>query len=203
MNAPQSPSHGPPQGARQPLPEPSTTPLSGWHCSHYFYRFRRDTLPAVDRSAGREALVAACDPQGDARPERLQTFAISGHKADFAVTMMDPDPMKIEAVHQAIMAGPLGMAIEPVWSFVSMSELSEYVPTVEQYRDRLLAAGAAADSPELAAKVAAYEHRLPMMTEQRLRPEFPIGRQPASIRWARVGSSVRIGSPNLSRGAAA
>lgn len=87
--------------------------------------------------------------------------------------MMDPDPLKIEAIHQAIMAGPLGAAIEPVWSFVSMSELSEYVPTVEQYRDRLIAGGAAADSPELAAKVTAYERRLPMMTEQRLRPEFP------------------------------
>ena len=51
--------------------------------------------------------------------------------------------------------------------------MPSYVPTIEQFRDRLIAGGAEPDSPELAAKVAAYERRLPMMNEQRLRPEFP------------------------------
>lgn len=173
MNAPTSPGGPPQQHQRQPLPEPSIIPETGWHCSHFFYRFRRELVGTVDRAAGREAFIAACDPDPPLRPERLQTFVISGHKADFALVMMDPDPLKIEAVHQAILSGPLGVAIEPVWSFVSMSELSEYVPTVEKYRERLIASGTAADSPELAAKVTAYERRLPMMIEHRVRPEFP------------------------------
>ena len=87
--------------------------------------------------------------------------------------VMDPDPGKVDAVHQQIMAPSLGKYIEPAWSFVSMSEVSEYVPTIERFRDRLVAGGADPDSDELAAKVAAYERRLPMMNEQRLRPEFP------------------------------
>jgi chlorite dismutase len=54
-----------------------------------------------------------------------------------------------------------------------MSELSEYVPTVDSYRAKLIAGGAAPGSPELEAKVNAYERRLPMMSQQRLTPEFP------------------------------
>lgn len=167
---------GRPGGQPQPQVEPSLVPENGWHCSHFFYRFRRG-LSGVDLTEGRNAFVNALEPEAketevSPRPERLQTFMVSGHKADFAFAAMDPDPLKVEGVHQAVMAGPLGAMIEPVWSFVSMSELSEYVPTVDQYRERLIAGGTPADSPELTAKVGAYQRRLPMMTEQRLRPEF-------------------------------
>ena len=173
MNAPQHPQAGSgrPGGQPQPQTAPSIIPESGWHCSHFFYRFRRG-LPGIDLSEGRKAFAAAFAAEESRRPQRLQSFMISGHKADFAFAAMDPDPLKVEAIHQAVMAGPLGAMIEPVWSFVSMSELSEYVPTVDQYRDRLIAGGTPADSPELTAKVNAYERRLPMMAEQRLRPEF-------------------------------
>lgn len=160
-------------GQRQPQPEPSVIPESGWHCSHYFYRFLRDASLGHRAMAGRKAFIEALTPSGNARPERLQSFAISGHKADFAIAMMDPDPIKIDAVHQSIMSGPLGEQMDPVWSFVSMSELSEYVPTVEHYRNKLIASGTPEGSPELDAKVNAYERRLPMMAQQRLCPDFP------------------------------
>jgi len=113
------------------------------------------------------------DPPGDARPQRLATYWLSGHEADFAVMVMDPDPAKVDSIHQGMMAPGLGQFLEPVWSFVSLSEVSEYVPSVEQYRERLISEGTDPEAPELAAKVAAYERRLPMMNEQRLRPEFP------------------------------
>ena len=74
--------------------------------------------------------------------------------------VMDPDPAKVDGVHQRIMAPALGRFVEPAWSFVSMSEVSEYVPTVERFRERLIAGGADPESPELAAKVTAYERRL-------------------------------------------
>src|SRR5690606_38225823 len=61
----------------------------------------------------------------------------------------------------------------PVWSFVSLSEVSEYVPTSDQFRESLIAEGLPADSPELEQRVKAYEARLPLMNFQRLNPEFP------------------------------
>lgn len=160
-------------GQRAALPEPSLIPESGWHCTHTFYRFRRELALGHRTGAARDGFEAALTPCDERRPERLQTYIISGHKADFAIACMDPDPLKIDGIHQQLMSSPLGAIIEPVWSFVSMSELSEYVPTVDSYRAKLIASGAEPGSPELEAKVNAYERRLPMMAQQRLAPDFP------------------------------
>lgn len=164
---------GRPNPHATPLPEPSTTPEHGWHCGHFLYRFRREAMPTVLSGDNAQQFRDALHPSAEAMPERLASYWISGHEADFAVVAMDPDPAKVDAIHQALMAPPLGQFIEGVWSFVSISEVSEYVPSIEQYRQRLIGEGTEAESDELKAKVAAYERRLPMMNEQRLRPEFP------------------------------
>ena len=71
------------------------------------------------------------------------------------------------------MAGKLGPALESTYSFVSVTEISEYVPSLEQYAERLIAEGESKDSPSFQAKMKAYEGRLPAMNRQRLTPEFP------------------------------
>jgi chlorite dismutase len=71
------------------------------------------------------------------------------------------------------MASRLGPALEPAYSFVSITELSEYVPSVEQYAERLAREGEDRGSPSYTAKLKAYEQRLPMMNRQRLTPDFP------------------------------
>ena len=68
---------------------------------------------------------------------------------------------------------PLGTVLRPTWSFVSITEVSEYVPTVEQYAEKLKQSGTSPDDPAFAAKLNAYEQRLPMMNKQRLYPDFP------------------------------
>jgi len=167
-------SHGRPEAV--PQPPPSIIPSEGWHCSHLYYRFNRAALAGLSAEqvcAGREAAVAIFSPGGPEAPQRLQVSVVSGHKADFGLMLMDGDPLKIDAVHQRLMAGPLGAALEPTYSFVSLTEISEYVPTVEQYSQRLVAEGEAAGSPSYEAKVRAYAARLPAMNKQRLTPEFP------------------------------
>lgn len=168
MNAP--PAHGRPAAQ---LPPPSVIPENGWHCAHYFYRFRREAIDGPLGTGHQKQLRAALDATAPGAPERLAAYWTSGHRADFCVMVMDPDPAKVDSVHQAIMAPGLGRYVEATWSFISMSEVSEYVPTIEEFKRRLVAGGAVADSPEVAAKVQAYQRRLPMMNEQRLRPEFP------------------------------
>ena len=158
------------------LPAPSVEMAEGWHCSHIFYRFNRGQLAHLSneqREYGAAKFQEALDPAHLDAPVRMQSFIISGHKADFGVMLMDPNPLKIDAVHQALMAGPLGPSLEPVYSFVSLTEISEYVPSPEQYADRLKLGGEDPNSPTFAAKVAGYEKRLPMMNQQRLTPELP------------------------------
>ncbi len=122
---------------------------------------------------GAQQLIAILDPAGPEAPARIQTSAVAGHKADFGVMMLDADPLKTSAVHQRLMASCLGPAIVPTYSFTSITEVSEYVPTVEQYGKRLVEEGEQPDSPAYKAKLKAYENRETMMRKQRLTPDLP------------------------------
>lgn len=157
--------------------EVSLEPTEGWHCTHSFYRFDRGVLKsmaAADVEEGRRQLIEVLDPEGSEAPARLQTSIVSGHKADFGLMLLDPDPLKVDAVDQRLRATALGPALEADYSFVSLTEVSEYVPTVERYEKRLIdEEGEQPDSPSLKAKVAAYARREEMMRKQRLNPDFP------------------------------
>ncbi len=166
--------HGRPTSHEQV--ESTLEPTNGWHCTHTFYRFNRVMLAAMSveqRQAASLPLRECLDPQRDDAPARLQTSIVSGHRADFAVMAMDSNPLRIDSLHQQLLAGPLGTAIEATYSFVSMTEVSEYVPTLEQYGKRLVDDGEQEGTPAFAAKMKAYERREPMMRRQRLTPDLP------------------------------
>lgn len=166
------PPHAPPEA----LAEPTVKMSEGWHCLHLYYRVNPKELAALsesERAQGREEVVHILDPDRSDAPQRLQSSIISGHKADLGLMVMDPDPLKIDAVQQALRASKLGAALEPSWSFVSITEVSEYVPTVEQYAERLRLEGANPSDAAYTAKLNAYGQRLPAMNKQRLYPDFP------------------------------
>ncbi|TWT51959.1 putative heme peroxidase [Thalassoglobus neptunius] len=167
MNRPRTP---------QNLPDPTIKTSEGWHCLHIYYNIDRAALAQLSQeeiTAGAKAVSELMDPMHDDAPERVQCFAVTGHRADFGMMMLDYNPLKIDRVHQRLRSSVLGPALQPSYSFVSITEVSEYVPTVEQYSEKLRLAGANAEDPAYQAKVAAYEQRLPMMNKQRLYPDFP------------------------------
>jgi peroxiredoxin len=154
----------------------SIEPAEGWHCSHLYYRFDRAALArlkADELHAGCEQFAAALHAKAPGAPARVQTSLVSGHKADFGLMVLDANPLTIDAVHQRLMSGQLGPALIPTYSFVSVTEVSEYVPSVEQYGRRLVAEGETLDSPAYRAKLKAYESREAAMRIQRLTPELP------------------------------
>ncbi|MBM3999839.1 MAG: heme-dependent peroxidase [Planctomycetes bacterium] len=156
--------------------ETSLTPIEGWHCSHFYYRFDRRILAQLDHesiSAGKRQFLAILDPNGPDAAARMQVGVVSGHKADFGLMALDADPLRVQGVHQRLLACELGPALMPTYSFVSMTEVSEYVPTVEVYGERLRAGGESADSPAYAAKVRTFAEREPRMRRQRLTPDLP------------------------------
>jgi hydrogen peroxide-dependent heme synthase len=166
----------PPHVAAAASQEISLKPQEGWHCTHIYYRFDRAVLASMSsdaRQAGRAALVAALDPQAAGQPARLQTSIVAGHKADFGLMILDADPLVIDSVHQRLMSGPLGPALVATYSFVSLTEVSEYVPTVEQYGKRLVAEGEVEGGPAYQAKLRAYASREEIMRRQRLTPDLP------------------------------
>ncbi|MEM1305095.1 MAG: hydrogen peroxide-dependent heme synthase [Planctomycetota bacterium] len=162
------------------MPETPTEPLAphggGWHCSHLYYSFDRAALASMtdeERGSVADALIESLDPDADGQPIRLQSFTVSGHKADFGLMLMDPDPLVVDGVHQRLMASPAGPALRPGYSFVSLTEISEYVLSVEDYAERLVAEGMDPGSDAYEAKVNGYANRLGPMNKQRLTPDLP------------------------------
>jgi len=162
--------------ADQPIDISFAPAEGGWHCSHLYYSWNRGVLASLSPervAAGRADAISALDPNRDDAPLRVQTSVVSGHKADFGLMLMDTDPLQVDRVHQRLMSGPLGVALTPGYSFVSMTEISEYVPSVEQFGERIIAEGETEGSPTYAKKVEGYAARLVSMNKQRLTPTFP------------------------------
>lgn len=148
----------------------------GWHCLHQYYKVDQAALMQLSdaaRAEGKEHVARILNPGADHATERMQVSIVSGHRADMGLMMMDPDPLKIDAITQEIRNSAIGSALKPCYSFVSISEISEYVPTPEQYAERLIREGTAAGDPAFEAKLNAYKQRLPAMNRQRMYPDIP------------------------------
>lgn len=163
-----------------PSPEarqgPSLVPSEGWHTLHLFYRLRRDVLAAFSdpqKSAARDQWLGVLDPSSPDAPPRLLAFSVMGQKADFGIMLLGPDPVQLDRLQGKLQAGVLGPALATAYSFVSITEVSEYVPSVQQYAARLKAEGAEPDSEAFAVKLKTYEAREAKMRQQRLYPEIP------------------------------
>jgi peroxiredoxin len=156
-----------PDGPMQPV-----VPSTGWGVTHLFFRVHpsRSPDPAL---AGKE-LVGALDAFAAQPDHQVLCAAMLGLKADLGVMALGPDLAAHEALARALRAvSPL----EPVWSFVSLTETSEYMETVEDARVRLLAQ---AGSPERATGAEGLEERLAKAAERiagqredRLHPRLP------------------------------
>ncbi len=163
-------------GSHQPQTPPTIELTTGWHCLHIYYQVDPAALSALSpskREQGMEEVTHILDPSREGAPLRLQSSVASGHNADLGLMIMDTNPLKIDGITQSIRSSALGTALKPTYSFVSITEISEYVPTIAQYGERLRQEGTSPDDPMFAAKVAAYEKRLPAMNQQRIYPEFP------------------------------
>jgi len=67
----------------------------------------------------------------------------------------------------------MGRVLRTTWSYVSISEISEYALSVEQYGERLKRQGEDPESSAFQKKIAAYSGRVEKMNYQRLTPDFP------------------------------
>lgn len=96
------------------------------------------------------------------------TFAVLGHKADLGVMALGPDLARLHRFQQELTE----TALVPTWSYVSLTELSEYTSTEDDERERLAAdEGLAGDA--LDERLAVWRERMSQYAENRLHPRLP------------------------------
>ena len=155
----------------------SVTPSVGWGVLHLFYKVDRER--AEHEPGGAKRVVdAVASLQADGH--RVLVFAVLGHKADLGVMAYGPDLARLHAFESELAATPL----VPTWSFVSLTERSEYTSTADDERARLVAEGVT--GAELEEKVDAFATRMEHYIDARLHPQLPakavIGFYPMSKR---------------------
>ena len=139
-------------------------PSTGWGVLHLFYRVDR---ARAERDPGSAKRVVDAVASLVADGHHVLVFAVLGHKADLGVMAYGPDLARLHAFQGELAAAPL----VKTWSFVSLTERSEYTTTADDERARLVAAGVG--GAELEEQVAAFATRMEHYVDQRLHPKLP------------------------------
>ena len=144
-------------------------PSVGWGVLHLFYRV--DARRAEDEPGGAKRVLDAIDAfVGE--DHQVLTFATLGHKADLGVMAFGPDLARLQVLQHDLSLAPL----ELTWSYISLTELSEYGATEDDERARLAAEEGVDDPTEVEARLYAWRERIEHYHEQRLHPRLPMKR---------------------------
>jgi peroxiredoxin len=100
-------------GAQVPTSEPSLSPSIGLGVLHLFLRFTPGSDPEGLLSAVKEAREAG---------DQVVAAAVLGHKADACLMALGPDLWRLHRFQAAVRHS----GAELVWSYTSLTELSEY-----------------------------------------------------------------------------
>lgn len=150
--------------------------IAGWPVVHQFFRIDRARwhgLPpgtrraAIDEFADR--LRQACGEEG------LQFIPMAGVvKADFAFMAVHPELRRLQQLGQQIAATAFGTCLTPVYAFLSMSEVSEYMSSSADWTRQLVEEQKLDPaSPEFAQSMASFEKRMAAYAEARVHPQLP------------------------------
>lgn len=141
------------------------TPSVGWGVLHLYYRIDRERASA-DAGGGKPVLDAIASLEADGH--QALALAMLGQKADLGLIALGPDLARLQSFQHEVLDAP----IEPVWSYFSLTELSEYTSTEDDERGRL-AREEGLDGAELEEKLGVWRERMAHYQEHRIHPRLP------------------------------
>jgi peroxiredoxin len=142
------------------------SPSIGWGVLHLFFRVDR-ARAEHEPGAAKRIVDAVASLVADGH--HALVFAVLGHKADLGVMAYGPDLARLQAFQQELLAGPL----LPDYSFVSLTELSEYSMTEDDERARLAGEEGISDPAEVEERLTVWRERIAHYRENRLHPQLP------------------------------
>src|SRR5687768_1639660 len=126
------------------MPVPTVKLTRGIHVLHLFYRIDRarwEGLGEVESKLTLERLQRLCQANRAASHPRLVTFVNVGGKADLVFMIYAAELAKLSEIHRALeRCFPVG-SLQAEYSFLSVTELPEYVTTEEDMLRSIQAEG--------------------------------------------------------------
>jgi len=155
---------------------PAILPTEGLHVVHLFYRVEQEAWQYLDPSERRkrreylEKLVKQIQSLPDTQ---LLPYSVVSPKADLGFMLLTPD-LQVADRSSKMLGEALGAGmLSPTFSWLSMTERSEYMTSEAEYSAELKAEGIDPETTEFAAKIADFHDRMEKYMRRRVYPELP------------------------------
>ncbi len=159
----------------QPLPE--ILPVEGRHAVHLFFRLEYSQWEVLDRTARIAAKTALAELVREIRATpntQLLTFSMVTPKADIGFMLVTPDLQLADAFSKRISLALGPDILTPVFSWLSMTERSEYTTSDEEYARTLeTEENLVLGTPAFEEKMQAFQARMKKYLKDRLEPNLP------------------------------
>lgn len=166
-----------PHASANPNDSDRVIPREGWHVIHLFFHVEQAQWSLYSDEEKLEAktnLTKLVQEIRSTESTQLLTFSMVSSKSDIGFMLLTDD------LHQANrFEKQLGRALgpdvlTPVYSYLSMTELSEYTTTEAQYvADTAREQNLDPEGPEMEAKIAEFRKRMEKYNRDRLYPNMP------------------------------
>lgn len=163
------------------MSESSVTPLipaEGWHVLHLFYQIDHAQWSLYDADEKRAAKTRLSELVQEIRATeatQLVVLAIATPKADVGFILLTPD-LQVANVFEKQLGLALGPGVlSPVYSYLSLTEGSEYTTTRQQYTEETLIAEKQLQpgTAEFEAGLKEFDARMEHYRKYRLYPKLP------------------------------
>jgi hydrogen peroxide-dependent heme synthase len=152
-------------------------PAEGWHVMHLFYKVEQGAWSLLDREeqlAARTRLTELVAEIRATEGSQILTFAMVSPKADLGFMLLCADLHTANAFEKRLTNSLGPDVLAPTYSFLSMTERSEYTTSEAEYSQSLIAeenlpAGSAAHEE----KLEAFRQRMAKYMKDRLYPVLP------------------------------
>src|SRR5215831_7896172 len=111
-------------------------PEEGWHCLHLFYRIEYGQWQLLNREEQNAAKTNLASLVQEARAmdsTQLLTLGIVTPKADIGFMLITPDLHNANGIEKRLSLSLGADMLTPVYSYLSLTEESEYITTEDEY----------------------------------------------------------------------
>src|SRR5213593_1905502 len=115
-------------------------PQEGWHCLHLFYRIEYgqwQLLSREEQNAAKTNLSSLVHEVRAMESSQLLTLGVVTPKADIGFMLITPDLHNANRIEKRLSLSLGADVLTPVYSYLSLTEESEYITSEEEYAQTL------------------------------------------------------------------
>jgi chlorite dismutase len=155
----------------------SLAPAEGWHVLHLFYRIEHaqwELFSSDEQIRAKTNLTRQVQEIRATPGTQLLVFSMLTPKADIGFMLLTPDLHTANAIEKRLTLSLGTDVLTPTYSYLSMTEWTEYVTNEEEQSAKITAEkGFAAGSPEHEAELETFRKHMAKYRQDRLYPNMP------------------------------